>query len=527
MDGSWQPTRRVPKKHPYRSRGALALALAVCASGPWLGCVRPDPGTSHDALVVLLPRDPLDFDPRFVSDPYGLKISRLIFASLVRIDPLRLDAVPDLAERIELIGDRLYRVYLRPQLKFSDGSALDSADVVATYRGILDPKLLSRYAATYARISRVEALDPLTVEFELSGPHATFMTDLELPIVRAEDGHRRIAIGSGERPIGAGPYRLARREYGKIELLANPHWYRGAPNHPRVRMLVVRDDNTRALRMLAGAGDLAINAVPAGLIPLFQPSDGFEVATAPGIGTTYLGVNTSAPSVRDARVRRALAHAIDRQALIAAKLGGRADLARSFIPPGHWAYEAATRSYDFDPARAKAILDDIGLTANDGRPRLHLTLRCGSDRGPTSIARAIVAMLADVDIQVDLMPTEVATLIADLNRGHFELTLMQMPELIEPHVLSWFFSRDRIPGDGREGANRWRFDDARLEVALERGRSQVDREARKAAYAEAQRVLADALPVIPLWHEDVVAVRGVGGRGIDVPRDGRYSTLAR
>lgn len=513
-----------PPRRPAPSRWfAIAAVLALVAS-----CSNGDRDVEPGTLTLLLPRDILDLDPRFVSDAYGHKVSRLIFASLVRVDPNSLEIVPDLAERVDLVSPTLYRATLREGLKFSDGSALDSEDVVATFRGLLDPKLQSRYASTYARIARVTALDRRTVEFELKGPHATFLTDLEIPVVRAEDGAKRMPNGPGAIPVGAGPYELTRREVGKLELRTNPHWYAGRPKHEHVRMLVVRDDNTRALRLLAGAADLAINAIPPGLIPLFTREQGFDIAAARGNNTTYVGFNTEAPLLRDARVRQAIAYAIDRKALIEAKFGGRAELATSFIPPGHWAYASDTRSYAYDPARARALLDEAGVPAADsGSARLRLALRCGSDRSRISIARAIVAMLADIGVVVDVLPSETGTLIADLNRGQFELTIMQMPEVIEPHVLYWWFGRDRIPGPGREGSNRWRYTDPALEVALERGRSQVDREARIAAYREVQHLLADALPVIPLWHEDVVAVRGPVAQDVIVPRDGRFSTLAR
>ena len=498
---------------------ALALGLAGCGEG---SSKKPS-----DALTVLLPRDVIELDPRFVSDAYGLKVTRLIFGSLMRIDPISLETVPDLAEHVELRSPTRYEVTLRQGLRFSDGSTLDSADVVATFRGLIDPKLQARYAASYARIASVQALDARTVRFDLVGPHATFLTDLEIPIVRAEDAYRRMPNGPGKLPVGSGPYVLALREPGKLELRANPYWYGGRVKHDHIRMLVVRDDNTRALRLLAGAADLAISAVPPGLIPLFTPQQGFEVAAARGINTIYIGINTQAPALRDVRVRQALAYAIDRPALIKAKLGGRAELASSFIPPGHWAYAAGTHAYAFDPPRARALLDEAGLSPSGDGPRLRLAMRCGSDRFRISVARAIVAMLADVGIAVDVLPMETATLISDLDRGQFELTLLQMPEVIEPHVLYWWFGEDRIPGRGREGANRWRYTDRTLEAALERGRSHVDRTERTAAYRDVQQLLADGLPVIPLWHEDVVAVRGPDARDVTVPRDGRFSTLAR
>jgi peptide/nickel transport system substrate-binding protein len=490
------------------------------------GCSNPD-AQEADALTVLLPRDVLDLDPRFVSDAFGHKLSRLIFGSLVRVEPQTLEIVPDLAERVDLVSPTQYRATLRKGLQFSDGSTLDSDDVVATFRGLLDAKLQSRYASTYARITDVRALDRQTVVFELNGPHATFLTDLEIPIVRAEDAKTRMPNGPGALPIGSGPYVLTRRDVGKLELRANPHWYGGQPKHPRLRMIVVRDDNTRALRLLAGAADLAISAIPPGLIPLFTREHGFDITAARGINTTYVGINTQAPALRDVRVRQAIAYAIDRPALIESKLGGRAELARSFIPPGHWAFASDTRSYDYDPARARALLEAAGVPREHDGTRLRLSMRCGSDRSRISVARAVVAMLGDVGVTVDLMPSETGTLIADLNRGQFELTIMQIPEVIEPHVLYWWFGRDRIPGPGREGSNRWRYTEPTLEAALERGRVQVDRAARVDAYRDVQHLLAEALPVIPLWHEDVVAVRGQHAQDVVVPRDGRFSTLAR
>lgn len=488
-------------------------------------CARGDVGAdSPDSLTLLLPRDIQQLDPRYVGDIYGLKVSRLIFASLTRIDPITLETVPDLARELRVIGDAEYVVELKPGLRFSDGSVLDAEDVVATYRSMVDPAMQSRYASTYQRVASVKAIDPLTVSFRLTGPHASFPTDLEVPILRAEDASRRLSIERGDLLIGAGPYVLARRQPGLIELAPNANWYAGTARVPRVRMLVVHDDNTRALRLLSGAADLSLNGIPAGLVPLFSGRKDFVVESAPGIGVTYLGINTLAPGLSDVNVRKALALAIDRKALIKAKFSDRAALASSFVPLGHWAYDPETPTYDYDPAAARALLDRAGLT---GSPRAHWVLRCDSERSRASIARAIAAMLADVGIAVRVQTTENATLLADLDKGHFELSLAQFSEVIEPHVLSWFFASDRIPGPGQVGLNRWRYRDKLVDELFERGRRSLDREERKRAYKLLQRRLADQLPVVPLWHEDVVAVRSERMGPIPIPRDSRFTTLAR
>ncbi len=483
-----------------------------------------------DVLKVVLPRDAEQLDPRFVGDPYGLKVTRLIFASLVTIDPRTLEVVPDLAERVEVESDLRYRVELRHGLHFSDGSTLDADDVIATFRSVVDPELGSRYASTYRRIERIDRVDAHTVVFHLDAPHATFVTDLELPVMREEDAHRQVG-GEGVTPVGAGPYILADRRPGHIELRANPYWHGGEPTFPRVHMLVVRDDNTRALRLLAGAGDLAVNAIPPLLVPLFEDDPRFEIRTAPGVGTSYVGFNTSVAPFDDVRVRRAVAHAIDRETLVETKLGGRALLARGWIPPGHWAYAEDVPTYAYDPERARALLDEAGYPDPDGpggEPRMRVAFRTSSDRFRLSVTRAIAAMLREVGIEAEVRPSETATMIADLGRGRFQMTFLQVPEVFEPHVLSWFFSSERIPIPGqREGANRWRLASDALDEALERGRRNAAREVRIEAYHDAQRILATELPVAPLWHEDVVAIVGDKARAYDVPRDGRLGTLAR
>lgn len=513
-------TKERSVRHRPHPSSALALLLVI-----GLGCGRPaerDP----DSLVVMLPRDAEQLDPRFVGDPYGLRVSRLLFGSLLTIDPRTLEVIPDLAESVEALSPTQFRVRLRKGLRFSDGTPLDARDVVATFEGVVDPKLKSRYAQNYRRIAEMQVPDPRTILFILREPHATFLTDLELPIVRRQDAFRRIATPEEPLPIGAGPYRLVRREPGVLELRANPHWHRGAPIYPNVRMVVIRDDNTRALRMLAGQGDLAVASIPPLLLPLFEDDGPFETRSAPGISTLYLGFQTGSSKLADVRVRRAIGYAIDRELLVEAKYQGLARVTDSWIPHGHWAELAGEPPRPFDPAVAATLLDEAGFPDPVGpEPRMRLVLRTTSERFRQSVARAIAAMLQEVGVEVDVRPSEAATLISDLNRGRFEMTLLQVPEVIEPHVLSWFFDSSRIPGPQSEGANRWRYRNAELDRLFELGRTTIDRSERRAAYERVQRILSRDVPVLPLWQPDTIAVVRRGSR-FDVPRDGRFGTLA-
>jgi len=517
------------KFEKYTSAGGWsgpALTFLFCALALTLtGChARRSAVSDPNAVVVILPREPEQLDPRYVGDAYGLKVTRLLHASLVRIHPFTLEPVPDLAESVVVETPTRYRVHLRAGLTFSDGSALDADDVVATFHGLVDPLVKSRFVSTFSRIKSVQAQGSQEVLFELDAPHATFITDLEVPILRAEDALRPAT--PGRLPLGAGAYVLAARETGLLLLRANPRYHARPVAHPELKLLVIHDDNTRALRMLAGAGDLALNTIPPLLLPLFE-RPGFRIQSEPGVGTTYIGINLEQPALADVRVRRAIAHAIDRKRLVAYKLFGRARLASSWIADSHWAYARDTPSYDFDPAHARMLLDEAGLKPGPDGVRIALTLRTSSDRGVISIARALSSMLRDVGIDLDVRPSEGATLLADLARGRFELTYLQSPEVIEPHVLSWFFQSDRIPEKGkREGANRWRLRSPELDAAIERGRANTDRATRVEAYHQVQHLLARDLPVIPLWHDDVVAVTSARLSDFRVPRDARFGTVA-
>jgi peptide/nickel transport system substrate-binding protein len=502
-----------------KSERALCLCLVLsllssCAAGE-------KDALRADERIVIVPREIEELDPRFVGDAYGLKLSRMLYASLVTIDPRTLSPRPDLAEDVSMEDALHYRVRLKPGLRFADGSALDADDVVATFRAIADAKVASRYRSSYARIAEVSAEDPQTVRFTLSEPHATLMTDLELPVLREEDAFR--PRSRGVLPVASGRYVLSARAQGGLTLVPNRQHHAPPKHRYALRFVVVRDDNVRALRMLAGAGDLAQNVLPPLLLPMFAGLPGLRVQSTRGAGTTYVGINLTHPVLRDVRVRRAIAHAIDRAAIVRHKLDGRATLANSWLPEGHWASAADTPRYEYDPARARDLLRE---RAQDAAP-LRLILRTSSDRNVISLGRALASMLAAVGIELSVRPSENATLLSDLARGRFELTLMQVPEVFEPNVLNWFFASDRIPEPGvREGGNRFRMRDVALDQALEEGRREHDLTRRKAAYRSVQHILARELPVIPLWHEDVVSVVSARLGGYEVPRDARFGTLA-
>jgi peptide/nickel transport system substrate-binding protein len=487
----------------------LLLFLAVLAS-----CRAAPP--PHGTIRVLVANEPETLDPRFCTDPLCVKVTRLLYASLVGIDGETLRPFPDAAESITREGPQAYRIRLRHGVLFHDGREMTVDDVRATLVGAASPALGSPHRHAYERIAQIEVRGRYELLVRLSEPHATFVTDLDLPILPAEYAEKKLAPGVEH---GAGPFRLVHAAAGHLVLVPFARYRGGAPR-VRVEVIAVPDDNARALRLIGGGGDLAQNSLPPPLWPLFEKDRRFRVEEAPSATFTYLGMNLEDPTMRDVRVRRAIAHAIDRRALVQGKLGGRAVLATGYLPKGHWAYSADVPRYEYDPARARRLLDEAGLVDPPGpRPRATLLYRTSTDRFRLGLARAIAAMLRAVGLDVDLRASEMAVLKSDLARGRYQIFSLQIPEVIEPNMAKPFFHSESAPSrsNPEAGPNRMRYRSAVADRLIEEGRSTDDPAARRRAYAALQRVLAEDLPVVPLWHEDNVAIvrRGIRGYRMD------------
>lgn len=448
---------------------------------------------------------PEHLDPRFPEDALGANLGRLVYRSLFESDPHTFLPHPALAESLVWIDPTHLRVTLRPGTAFQSGEALTSTDVAATFESILDPARGSRLRTTFARVFQgVSVVDARTVEFALRRPDGTVESLLQQPILRARDARSGEVVaseGAQANFVGAGELSVSALLPGAWTLRRRTH-VPGAPD--AFRFLSLHDPNTLALRLLHGDADLA--EIKPELFAVFENQPGFSVVSAPSVGFTYLGLHCEHPGLRDPRVRAALAHAIDRERLREGRFGRYAVASTGPLPPMHWAYEPSVVRYPYDPARARALLDAAGLVAPPGGVRARFVLRTSSQRFSVTVAHAIAAMLADVGIDVEVRPSELATLIADLRAGRFDLALATVPDLSDPWGLAFWFHSRSIPSENNPsaGGNRWRFRSDALDAALDAGGSARGPDARRGHYQLAQRILAEGLPVIPMWHADVV-----------------------
>lgn len=480
------------------------LRTATLAPAAWaLGACGGEERSPRGTLTYLVSTEVEHLDPRFPADQLGASLSRLLCASLLQSDAESFLPRPALAQALTYPAPDRVRVALREGVRFDSGAELTAQDVAANYSALLDPAVGSTIRGAFSRVFLgVEALDARTVEFRLRSPEGTHPSLLQTPLLRGSDARGpELVVAAGQEPrfVASGAFRVARFGHGLLELeRREPR--EGAPR--RLRVLTVRDPNTMALRLLHGAADAA--EVKPEVWELFAGRRGFALHAARSVATQYLGFNTERPPLDRLEVRRALALALDRATLARSKFGSHAVLATGLLPPSHWAYEGGVEPLRYDLREARAAVRSLGAAS---RP---LVLRTASTRFVMTVAQALASMLEEAGLTVELRGSDLGVLLADLRAGRFDLALLQLPDVSDPWALEAFFHSASIPtaADPRAGNNRWRYRDAALDAALVQGRLARTPQERRPHYAEAQRLLSRGLPVVPLWHPDVVFASG-------------------
>ncbi len=462
---------------------------------------------------MLVPTDPETLDPRYATDAIAFRTTRLLHAGLFRLDPDTLEPKPFAARAYAWKDDRTLRVELRDDVRFHSGAPLGPADVVATIEAFHSPAVGSRHARVIEAIGRVTPDGDHAVVIELAKPHATLLTDLELPILRRDEA------ASPPRPDGSldglGPYVVASREHGALTLAPAAGGVLPAPAR-WVTIRTVHDENARALRMHAGRADLVVNGFSPTLLPALEKAPGLVLSSRPAAGLTYMVLRADRGPLADERVRRAIGLAIDREGLAQTLLGGRAHAASTLIPETHWAHTPAP-PWPYAPAETRALL------AQADAKDLHLTLLTSTDRLRGVLARAIAQQLGDAGIAVDVVPLELGTMLARLGSGDFELATLQLPEVTEPNVLRVFLHSSSVPP---AGANRGRVKDPEVDRLLEAGDTFLDAKRRRSTYAELEVRVREKAWLLPLFHEDHVTVASERARAFAPSAEGRWLGLA-
>ena len=485
------------------------LAVLVVSSA----CLhRPTP--NPNILVVGVTSGPNNLDPRIGTDDVSAKTAQLVFNNLMTLDD-RLRVAPDLAERLENPDPTTYVAVLRKGVKFHDGHELTSADVVYTFKSLLDPAFVSTRKGAYRMVKTIEARDRYTVAFVLKEPFGSFPVNLVIPIV--PDG---AGPNFREHPIGTGPYRFVRYLVDDhLELEPFADYFGGRPRNAGLILKVVPDDIMRGLELRKGTIDIVVNDIAPDIVYQLERDHGLQVVESPGVDYQYIGINMRDPLLRDLRVRKAIGYAIDRQAIVDYLRRGLAAPAAGILPPVSWAFEPSMFTFTYDPARARALLDEAGYADPDGdgpQPRFHLTLKVSNVEFNRLQSAVIQQNLRAVGIALDVRTYEFTTLYADVLKGSFQLFTLQWVggAVADPDILRRVFHSSQVPP---AGFNRGYFQNPTVDRLLDEAAVTTDEDRRHKLYGEVQRHIAEEAPYISLWYKTNVAVAQSTLTGIRIP----------
>jgi len=493
-----------------RIRSRLACLLLALLLAPLLTGCGASSSQVDGVLRFGLAEPPRNLDPRFATDATSERINRLLYRRLVEFDAHGLP-VPGIATWKQLTPTR-YRFRLGEEgRRFSDGSRLTSADVAATYGYILDPDNASPHRAQLSLIASIETPDADTIAFSLNAPDPLFPAYLAEGILPA----RVIREGRvlSDAPLGSGPFVLLDwPEPGRLRLERRSDGL-------HVELLAVKDPSVRVMKLLRGEIQMLQNDLSPELYAYLRERDGVQVEVRPGTNFSYLAFNQEDPATGRLAVRKAIAHALDRETLLHFLFRDLGRTAESIFPPDHWVGIQGLEPYAYAPERAVALLKEAGF---DAAHPLRLTLKTSSDPFRLRLATAIQSQLAAVGIQLSIRSYDWGTFFGDVKAGRFQLYGLTWVGVHTPDIFRYVFHSRSIPPNG---ANRGRYRNPEADRLIDQAASEPDLEHQAALYRALQRLLHDDLPYVPLWYEaQILAVRR-GVEGYRLAADGNYDGL--
>ncbi len=462
------------------------LLVALTAAAALLAA----PAAAKDLLVVDNIQEPATLDPHRQWNPDSYTVYRNIYDNLVTRDSSGA-IVPQVAVSWTAASDTEVDFRLRDDIVFHDGTPLTADDVAFSVKRITDPEFKSPQLGQFSKIVGAEATGTHSVRLTTDGPYPVLLAQLvKLSVVSRAYAER---VGDEElnlTPMGSGPYKFVEWRKGvKVVLERNDGYWRGEPPFARVEFVSVPDAATRIADLRTGKADLIVGLNPDDALQL-QGTDGVDVRSAPTERVGYLMMNTQGGPLVDKRVRQAVSHAIDRQLIIDALLGGYSQVTNQLLTPAHFGYVEGLEWYDYDPEKAKALLAEAGH--GDGLEIEIITAPPFDQR----IIQAIQQQLADVGVTLKISMSDMSTFLSrrradpdgfgDTVFGRWSCACQDADG-----VLFAMFHSDSV----------WsKYANPELDKWLVAGRSTLDEAERIAAYTEAHRIIREETPSIPLYQ---------------------------
>ena len=478
---------------------------------------------SKKSLNIAWATEPHSYDPRYATDANSQYLEGLLHCSLITFDADG-NITKDLAKSWEWISGTQLNMQIKPGVSFADGSAVTLMDVKKTYDFFIYKNKFrpSPRAVAFRNLKELKIKNK-TLQFFLKKPDASFLSNLVIGIL-PDSLNTKGLITKETKVRGCGLFVHKKSTLNEIILERRKQKNK---NHEAkvslVKIKIVKDPTTRFAKLRKGELDIVQNGVSYQNISSIEQYQDLKVLKSPALRTSYLGFNFRHPLLRNVEVRKAIAHSINKKAIIQYILKGLASEAKSLLPERHQYSSLAEEAYEYNIARANEILDKAGLKSK-GKEGVRFSLTLTLTNDPTRIAasKVLVSDLKKIGIQLKVRILEWGKFKQDVEKGLIDLWLLSWIGYKDPDIYRYAFATESFPPNG---GNRGWYSNPDLDKLLNEGINVYDLNKRKEIYGKISSLVTADLPYIFLYHDNNYAVLRKNIKNFKIYADGRYSSL--
>ena len=492
--------------------------VAILVFATFAACSKRAPNApSNELLIVGYDREPDTmnrFSTHILEDIQSCIVEGLVTTDeAMRVVPLLAVVVPTFENRgVKLRPDGGMDVTwkLRPGVRWHDGKPFTSADVQFTVQAVNSPDYNPESTDGFDRITSVDTPDSLTAIVHYKEVYAPYQLQFirgTLPKHLLEGRDIDRAMDYNRSPLGTGPYHVAEWRTGEYVLLERVNNYWRGDSLPKIRRVLFKflPNTTTRINQLKSGEVHVVALVPWDKARELEGVPGLTLHKLTGNSYEHVTLNERAvPAFRDVHVRRALLHAIDRQTLVRTILDSLAPVTNGPIQPMSWAFTDSIRTYAFDPAEARRLLEGAGwrdangdgIREKDGKPFSFTLMTQAGFVIRENVAQALQRMWHDVGVDSRIQLVDGTAISSLWFEGKFDALLHWWHMPADPE-LATFFAKDRTPPAGR---NINYIEDDSLTALLYASDRTVDQAKRRALLVTAQQRLSELVPELPLYN---------------------------
>ncbi|WP_232214210.1 ABC transporter substrate-binding protein [Bacillus sp. SG-1] len=498
-----------------RRSWAVLLVLLMAVSTALYGCGADGSSSDSASKTLIFGRggDSVGLDPITVTDGESFKVTKNIFETLVKFGEQDTEVQAGLAKEWDVSEDGLtYTFTLQDGVKFQDGTDFNADAVVFNFERWMNGSAdeFPYYGSMFGGfkgdeghvIQEVKAVDEGTVEFTLKRPQAPFLKNLAMSMfsIASPTAVEELGDKFAKQPTnaGTGPFKFVEwKENDKIVLEKNEdYWQEGLPKLDQIIFKSIPENSARLNALISGEIDLADGINPSDAEKI-QEDEKLQLFERPSLNVGYLGLTNTREPFNNPKVRQALNHAVNKQAIIDAFFEGKADPAKNPMPPVINGYNDDIEAYEFDLDKAKELLAEAGYP--DGFEMELWAMPVPRPYMPDGqkVAEAIQADFAKIGVKAEIVSFEWATYLDKASKGEADAFLLGWTgdNGDADNFLYTLLDKDNI------GSNNYAYysNDELHDILIE-AQSEVDEDKRAELYKQAQEIIHEDAPWIPLAH---------------------------